>query len=205
MAGPETPQQPREGFIAVGRVLRPWGLQGALKVESLTDFPDRFEPGERLWLLGAERVVAESRWQKGALFLKLAGIDDPDAAERLRGALLEAPESSLRPLDEGEYYNHQLIGLSVRTGAGEELGEVRELLPTGGNAVLVVRGPGGETLLPFIDQVVKSVDLAAGRIVVDLVDGLPNIPAPPVAAPAKRYQRGPRRPRPLTHRPTPAE
>lgn len=165
-------QQPRDGFIAVGRVLRPWGLQGDVKVESLTDFPDRFEYGERLWLLGTEREVEYARWQKGALYLKLAGIDDADAAETTRGGLLEAPEATLRPLQPGEFYEHQLVGLLVSAGDGDALGDVREVLPTGGNAVLVVHGPRGELLIPFIEQVVKSVDLVARQITVELLDGM---------------------------------
>lgn len=190
----------------MGRVLRPWGLQGDLKVESLSDFPDRFAPGARLWLLGAERRVEQSRWQKGALFLKLAGVDDATAAERLRGALLETPETDLRPLPPDEYYNHQLIGLSVRSTTGDDLGTVQEVLPTGGNAVLVARGAGGETLLPFIHQVVRSVDISAGQIVVQLVEGLPETPAAGAGETVRTgFQRGPRRVRQVTRRPKPAQ
>lgn len=169
--------EPREGYVAVGRVLRPWGLRGDLKVESMTDFPDRFEDGQRLWLAGREHVVEASRWQKGLLYLKLRGIDDPDDAEPFRDELLEVPEDALHPLDEDEFYHHQLTGLQVNTTADEPLGEVVEVLATGGNAVLVVRGPLGEVLLPFIDDVIRAVDLPAGRITVELIDGLLTPPS----------------------------
>ena len=187
-------REPRDGFVAVGRVLRPWGLRGDLKVESLTDFPDRFAPGQPLWLDGVERTVERVRTQKGALYVKLAGIDDATVAEAFRGHYLEVPESALRVLDEDEFYHHELIGLQVRTSDGSDLGRVVELLPTGGNVVLVVRGPRGEVLLPFVEDVVRLVDVQGGVITVELMEGLVDAPAPP-RAPRPRARRPARVPR----------
>lgn len=170
---PQPPREPREGYVAVGRVARPWGLRGDLKVDPLTDFPEeRFAPDASLWLDGVERMVEHARSQKGALYVKLTGIDDVTAAEAYRGLLLEVPESSLPPLDEDEYYHHQLVGLRAVTADGDELGLVAEVLSTGGNPVLLVRGPAGEAALPFIDDVVKAVDLDAGTLIVELMEGL---------------------------------
>lgn len=165
-------QEPREGYVAVGRVQRPWGLHGDVKVESLTDFPDRFAPGARLWVAGAERAIERSRSHKGEIYLKLRGIADPDQAATLRGELLEVAEADLHPLPEGDYYHYQLEGLSVRTTDGETLGTVAEVLQPGGNAVLLVRGPRGEVLVPFIDDVIRRVDLDGGRIEIELIEGL---------------------------------
>lgn len=164
--------EPREGFVAIGRVRRPWGLRGEIKAEPLTDFPDRFDPGARLWVAGVERTVERSRTQKGDLYLKLSGFDDPESAEALRDELLEIPESSLHQLEEDEFYNHQLIGLSVHTTTGETLGTVAELLDPGPNTVLVVRGERGEILIPFIDDVVQRVDIAGGVIEIEVIEGL---------------------------------
>jgi 16S rRNA processing protein RimM len=185
---PRLSPEPREGFVAVGRIVRPWGLRGDVKVQSLTDVPERFDPGSTLWLAGTRRTVAAAREHRGALYLKLAGVDDAEAAEALRGELLEVPERELAPLDEDEFYNFQLIGLDVRTDAGDVLGRVAEVLPTGGNAVLVVRGDRGELLLPFIDEVVQTVDLAAGLMTVTLIEGLVDDtpPKPPRQATWKR-------------------
>lgn len=169
---PSSRQEPREGFIAVGRVLRPWGLRGDLKVQSLTDFPERFDPGSRLWLAERERTVERSRSQTGALYVKFSGIADATDAERYRGLLIEVPEAALPPLDVNEFYHHQLVGLRVTLGDGEDLGTVREVLATGGNAVLVVDGPRGEVLLPFIEDVVRSVNLTEGVVTAELIDGL---------------------------------
>jgi 16S rRNA processing protein RimM len=165
-------REPREGYVAVGRVLRPWGLRGEVKVQPLTDFPDRFEPGAELWAGGTRRTVERGRFHKGELYLKLAGFDTPEAAEAIRDELLEVPESDLHALEEGDFYHYQLEGLSVQTTAGEPLGSVREVLEPGGNAVLVVGGERGEILVPFIDDVIRNVNLAAGLIEVDLIEGL---------------------------------
>jgi 16S rRNA processing protein RimM len=177
---PRRDLEPREGFVAVGRVVRPWGLRGDLKLESLTDFPeDRFAPDASLWLDGVERTVEHARSQKGALYVKLSGIEDATAAEAYRGLLLEVPEASLPPLEADEYYHHQLVGLRVVTTDGIELGTVAEVLPTGGNPVLLVRGAAGEAALPFVDDVVKRVDLEGGSVTVELMEGL--LPEPKAA------------------------
>ena len=189
--------QPRDGFLAVGLIARPWGIHGDMKVESLTDFPDRFAPGSRLWVQEVERVVVASRWQKGAVYLRFAGIDDPEAAAELRGAVVEVPEAERHTLADDEYYHYQLAGATVQTTAGETLGAVAEVLEPGGNAVLVVRGERGEVLLPFIDDVIKLVDLASGLIEVELMDGL--LPEPS----ATRPPRPARAPRPRRRQPAP--
>lgn len=183
-------REPREGYVAVGRIVRPWGLRGDVKVESLTDFPERFAPGARLWAAGTARTVERSRSHKGDLYLKLSGFDDPEQAEALRDELLEVPEAELHALPEGDYYHYQIEGLHVHTVAGHDLGTVAEVLQPGGNAVLVVHGARGEVLIPFIDDVVRRVDLDAGMIEIDPIDGLlPERRQATVARPRARRQR----------------
>jgi 16S rRNA processing protein RimM len=172
------PREPREGYIAVGRVLRPWGLRGDVKVESLTDFPERFAPGSTVWVDGERRTVEGSRWRGDTVYVKLSGVNSPEEAERVRGALLEVPESERRPLPEGEFYEDELLGLTVRTTDGETLGKVAELLNPGPNSVLVVRGERGEILIPFIEDVIRRVDPVEGVIEIDLVEGLVVEPRP---------------------------
>lgn len=168
----EQQQEPRAGFIAVGRIVRPWGLDGDVKTEVLTDFPERFEAGNRVWAGGIERGIQAARSHKGALYLKLSGIDTPEEAESLRDAWLEIPESQQHALPEGDFYQHQLIGLPVRTVGGEELGSVAEVFDTGPHSVLVVHGSRGEVLVPFIEDVVRRVDLAASIIEIDPLEGM---------------------------------
>jgi 16S rRNA processing protein RimM len=161
------PQAGTPGFVAVGRVGAPWSVRGDVKVQPLTDFPERFQPGAALWVGGERREVRRSRWNRGLVYICLAGVEGRDAAEELRGALLEVPEADLMPLPEGQYYQFQVIGLEVQTPQGAVLGRVAEILSTPSNDVYVVRGGPRELLLPAIEDVVKEVDLEAGRLVVE--------------------------------------
>ena len=165
--------EPREGFRAIGRVERPWGLLGEIKVLPLTDFPERFDPGARLFVGAAQRRVLRSRWQKGRVFLALEGVERVEAAESLRGELLEVPADDTPAFAEGEYYIDELEGCEVVTGAGESLGTLREVLQPGANDVYVVARPGQRDLLvPALRDVVVSVDVASKRITVELPEGL---------------------------------
>jgi 16S rRNA processing protein RimM len=153
--------------VAVGRVGAPWGIHGDLKVQPLTDFPERFQPGAVLWLRGHSYEVTRSRRSRGIFYLGLSGIDSRDAAQELGGSLLEIPETELTPLPEGQYYQFQVIGLEVRTPDGEHLGRVADILSTPSNDVYIVRGGPKELLIPAIEDVVIEVDVAGGRLVVE--------------------------------------
>lgn len=169
---PSRPQPPR--YLAIGRVLRPWGVRGEVKVEILTDWPERFALLEHVYL-GEEAMpcrLERVRLHQGYALLKLAGYDDRSAAEALRDQLVQIAHEEAMPLDEGEYYVYQIEGLEVWTDEGESLGRVVEVLFTGSNEVYVVHGPRGEVLIPAIADVVLKVDLEGGRLVVHLMDGL---------------------------------
>ena len=155
------------GFVAVGLIVAPWGVRGDVKVEPLTDFPDRFRPGAPLWLQGQRVSVQRSRSSRGYVYLALEGVSTRQDAEALRQRLLEVPEAELKPLRQGQYYHFQLVGLEVFTTNGRGLGRVEEILSTGANDVFIVRGPAGEILLPAIDDVVREVDLEGRRMVVE--------------------------------------
>jgi 16S rRNA processing protein RimM len=159
-------------YVAVGRILGPWGLQGELKVEPLTDFPERFAVGCNLYLDGVAHSIERCRWRKGKVYIKLSSIDSASAAEALRQRFLELPEEELKPLPEDEYYQFQILGLKVRTTEGQPLGKVSQILSTGSNDVFVVHGEGGELLIPAVDDVIKGIDLNKGWMEVELVEGL---------------------------------
>lgn len=161
-------REPDEGFVAVGRVLAPFGLHGEIKVQSLTDNPRRWKPGSRLWFGRRQATVKSSREAQGYVFLKLEGFPDRTSVEPLRHAIIQVPESELPTLPAGEHYRFQLVGLRVEDRQGHPLGVVEEVLETGANDVLRVRTPDGrELLLAALPDVIVSVDLKAGRIVVD--------------------------------------
>jgi len=106
------------------------------------------------------------------LLLKLGGCDDRNGADELRGMLVQIPLKEAAPLEEGEYYHFQLIGVRVETESGEWLGQVVEVLETGANDVYVVRGPWGEVLLPAVNDVILELDLELRRMVVHLLPGM---------------------------------
>ena len=162
-----SPQTGTPGYVAVGWIAAPWGVRGDLKVQPLTDFPERFQRGAALWVRGRRIEVQRSRWSRGFVYLSLSGIDSRNAAEELRGALLEVRERDLTPLPEGQYYRFQVIGLEVRTPEGRSLGRVADILSTASNDVYVVRGGPQELLIPAIEDVVKEVNLEGGRLVVE--------------------------------------
>jgi 16S rRNA processing protein RimM len=158
--------------VSIGRVSSAHGVHGEVKVQPLTDFPERFDAGQTFWLDGKQRVIERSRWQKGTVVLKVEGIETRDAVEALRGHELQVPEPEELPEDEGIYYQHDIIGLKVEDTAGEALGRVTDVLSTGANDVYVVRGPKGEVLLPAVEDVVHEIDVPGGRMVVELLPGL---------------------------------
>lgn len=158
--------------LAVARVLGIWGRQGHVKIESLSDIPDRFANGARFFI-GEQAYVSEGSRQQGkTLIIKLQGVDNRSAAEELQGAILETPLSESPGLPEGTYFQHQIIGLEVWTSDGRDLGKVATIISTGSNDVYVVQGPDGEVLIPATSDVVSQVDMKAGRITVETIPGL---------------------------------
>jgi 16S rRNA processing protein RimM len=168
------PIEPR--FLAIGRIARPHGVQGEMAVEILTDFPERFDTIEVVYLGDALEATAwqvrATRWNKERILLTLQGCEDRTAAERLRGLLVQIPIEEAMTLPEDEYYAHELIGLDVVTVEGEDLGRVSDVLFTAANDIYVVVGPRGQILLPAIADVIDRVDLDAGQMVVRLLEGL---------------------------------
>lgn len=166
-------RMPRDGFRAIGLVERPRGLKGEIKALPLTDFPERFETGARVFIAGQPRTVARSNWQNGRVYLYIDGVADRDLAETLRGELIEIPEDERPRNAESFWYIDEIEGLRVETTGGDELGIVREVLQTGANDVYIVdRGQRRDLLVPALADVVRRVDLESSTMTVDLPDGL---------------------------------
>ncbi|HUZ56376.1 MAG TPA: ribosome maturation factor RimM [Streptosporangiaceae bacterium] len=166
--------------LVVGRVGRPHGLRGEVTVEVRTDDPDqRFAAGSLLATVPAERgplTVAGSHWHSGRLLVQFEGYADRDAAGTLRDTLLAIDSDQLAPLEDPEdFYDHDLIGLTVVTVAGEQVGAVADVLHHGQD-LLVIEGAGprsgAQILVPFVAALVPQVDVAAGRLVIDPPPGL---------------------------------
>lgn len=148
-------------------------MDGYLKVEASTDFPERFAPGSVLYLGDQPTVVQRSRSTKGRVVVKLDVVDDRTQAESLRGRLLTVPPDQLKPLGEGSYYHFQIIGIGVWSDQGEFLGTLTQILSTGSNDVYVVTGDSRkELLLPAIAESILEVDLRENRMTVRVPEGL---------------------------------
>jgi 16S rRNA processing protein RimM len=164
-------QAPPE-FLIVGHILAPWGIKGEVKVEVVTAFPERFAPQKLVYLNARPLEIESCRPHKQHLVVKLATIDSIEDAEKLRGQDLTIPGSELYLLPEGQYYTFQLIGLNVVTTEGENLGKITDIMTTTSNDVYIVEGKRGEVLIPAIEDVVKSIDLAKGEMVIEAIEGL---------------------------------
>jgi 16S rRNA processing protein RimM len=166
--------------LAVGQVVGAHGLRGELKVQLHTDDPHRFRHLERVFigLEGEEpevRSLQGYRLHKGRALLQLEGCDDRATAQALRGYFVLVPLAEAIPLEDGEYFEHQILELEVWTVSDEFLGQVAEIIYTGANEVYVVRNTAAdrrEILIPAIEDVVLEVDLEARRLLVALPDGL---------------------------------
>jgi 16S rRNA processing protein RimM len=161
--------------IAAGRIIKPFGVKGWVRVSSMSSNPERFKPGNSFMLEGAESrprlSIESSENRQGGIVVKFEGIDDRDAAAKLGGKLLLLEPEELGAAPEDSFWEHELLGLSVKTAEGIELGKVAEVMETGANDVLVVRGHG-EHLVPLIEEVVKRVDLENRVMIIEAVPGL---------------------------------
>jgi len=152
--------------VRVGFVRRAVGLGGELEVEPLGENPGRFVPGSLLRLAGRQVEVEQAQPGGPVVRLKLVGVGDRDAADRLRGQYLEVSGSDVPSLPEGAYYQWQLVGLGVVDPSGQPLGRLEEVLEYPANDVYRVVNGGAEILVPAVREVVREVDLDGGRMVV---------------------------------------
>jgi 16S rRNA processing protein RimM len=168
-------KRPEPHYLAVGRILRPHGVRGELRVEILTDFPEHLTEVQTLYVGKQRRVytLKKMRFHQDIILMTLTECPDRNTAETLRGELIEIAVEDAVPLEEDEYYHYQLIGLCVETDEGDVLGEVVEVFEApGANDVLIVHGPRGEILLPAIEDVILDIDFDAQKIQVHLLPGL---------------------------------
>ncbi|MFT5258637.1 MAG: 16S rRNA processing protein RimM [Saprospiraceae bacterium] len=158
--------------ITLGKIQGPQGLKGWVKVYSYT------RPAENIFTYGhwqllskvSEKVEIEQFAANGSkLSVKLAKVDDRNAAELLKNATIVVDQTQLEPLQSEEFYWHQLVGLKVVDSNEHLLGTVKELIETGANDVLVIEGEKGNALkaIPWVPDVIKKTDLEAGVISVD--------------------------------------
>jgi len=163
-------------WVAVGRVARAHGVKGEVAVLPLSEVEARFREGSRLFVgEGSSRTltVVSSRPHRQRLLVTFEELRDRAEAEALGGAYLFVPSDSSPSLPPGQYWPHQLVGCEVETAGGRALGRCREVIHTPANDVWAIEGAdGSEVLIPALKDVVRTVDIDAGRIVVEAIPGL---------------------------------
>lgn len=158
--------------VIVGRVGSTWGLSGWVKVQILSDSPNRFTVNSRFFTDDRILVIEDLKTLDKSIVIKFHDISDPEDAKALRDQYLYIDRDQIEPLPQGVYYHFQILGIEVVTSDGENLGEVIEILNTGSNDVYVVRKDSKEILIPGIKNVVVNVDLPGNSMIVDLPEGL---------------------------------
>ena len=158
-----------EKRITIGRIGAPHGIRGEVRVIPLTDFTDRFERLKEV-MAGDEVLSVESvKYHKQFVLLRFREYPNREDVMRLNGRLLTVSRSEAMPLEEGEYYTFDIVGLAVETPDGRPLGKVEQVLRTGSNDVYVVRGAEGhEILIPALKRVVREINIEEGRMVAEL-------------------------------------
>jgi 16S rRNA processing protein RimM len=184
-------------LLVVGQIGKPHGIRGEVSVAVRTDEPEeRFAAGSVFvtevprdrrvstgpasgspgieYKVPAELTLESLRWHQGRVIAQFEGVHDRNVADALRGVLLQVDSDSVAvPDDPDEFHDHQLVGLSVVSVGGDVLGEVDRIDHAPASDLIVLRKAGGGTaLIPFVSQLVPTVDLAGGRVLVDLPEGL---------------------------------
>ncbi|GIV97243.1 MAG: ribosome maturation factor RimM [Herpetosiphonaceae bacterium] len=161
---------PGDDFLLIGTIVAPHGVRGEVKVMSATDRPDAVRRVKQIYIGSTYRLLHLRRFvehKPGVLILGFEEVRTREEAEALRGRELFIAESDAAPLEEDEYFLHQLPGMEVVTIDGVSIGRVSEVLVTGANEVLVIKAEQREVLVPMIKEVVKRLDLDGGVIEID--------------------------------------
>ena len=157
--------------LLAAEVGKPHGLSGDVFVVPISDDPDRFATGSRLMREdGTTLTVASARMHGNRMLVRFEEAGDRNLAEALRGRLYVSA-AEVRPLPEGEFWPHQLIGCSV-SGPDGSIGEVAEVIPGTTQDLLRIDGPGGPILIPLVKEIVVDVDVTGRRVVIDPPEGL---------------------------------
>lgn len=167
-------------FLSVGKIANTHGIRGELKIFPFTDFPEiRFAAGKELLLISPEDgaklkvKIVSSREQKNIYVVKLDGYENINEVEKYKGWDVKVPRTEAVEAEDNAYYFHEIMGCAVITPEGEELGTIVDILTPGANDVWVVKRKGGkELLIPFIEDVVKEVNIAEKTVRVEIMEGL---------------------------------
>jgi 16S rRNA processing protein RimM len=176
---PDKSSQPY--YLILGEILRPHGIRGELRMKVLTDYPERLINELKTVYIGKNPQESDAtpyqiqtaRFHQDYLLLQLQEISDRNDAELLRGQLVMVDFENAVPLEEDEFYLFELIGLTVKSTKGEEIGTIQDIMETGANDVYVVKGRKyGELLIPAHEETLIDVDVQAGFVIMDIPFGI---------------------------------
>ncbi|WP_430609799.1 ribosome maturation factor RimM [Enterococcus sp. DIV0876] len=165
-------------YLNVGKIVNTHGIRGEVRVISQTDFPEqRYRKGKQLTLFrenqpALDLIVSGHRKHKNFDLLTFEGYPNINDVEPFRNGILKVSKEDLAQLEENEFYYHDIIGLTVLEGE-QVIGKVKEILSPGANDVWVIQRKGKkDALIPYIESVVKEIDLAKGQVQVEIPEGL---------------------------------
>lgn len=158
-------------YLVVGRIVKPQGIKGELKIFAITDYVKRFDELDYIYVekdgIYSKMQIKSKRYSGKYVFLMLDGINDRNAAENMRNIYLFIDRSQLRQLPKDTYYMEDLIGMKVFNNYQELLGELVDIIETGSNDVYVVRNNNKELLVPALKRVVTIVDTEIRKMIID--------------------------------------
>lgn len=167
-----------EKMFTVGKIINTHGIKGEVKVHRISDFDERFDVGEKLFVIMENKQpiqveIVGHRIHKGFDLILLKGFESINDVEPLKNSYLKITEEQLTELEENEYYYHEIINCNVFLNTGEKVGIIKEILSPGANDVWVVKPEKGkDILIPYINDVVKEIDIDAKKVVIEPIEGL---------------------------------
>ncbi len=173
-------RSPDDSLLPVGKVLRPHGLRGLLRIQVYAESDAIFERAGKVYLRGEggegkEFTFDSSQPVKANFILKLEELASLNEAEKYRGAEILVRRDALPPREDDEYFWFELLGLDVLLENGESLGSIVDIISTGGHDTYVVKGRKGEILIPGTHETVKEVDLERRKMTISPLEGLLDI------------------------------
>ena len=158
--------------LLAAKIVNTHGIRGEVKAVYYTDSPKFFEDIKKIYLGDEEFTLTGSRAHKGAVLLKLSGIDSIEAAEKLIGKEISTKREEA-PLPDGQFFIVDIIGCTVLSEEEEPIGKITDVFPTGSNDVFEVLLPGGKkAYIPNIHDVVKKIDIDNKDVTIHVMEGL---------------------------------
>ncbi|WP_440895287.1 ribosome maturation factor RimM [Amphibacillus sp. Q70] len=166
-------------YFNVGKIVNTHGIKGEVKVVRITDFEQRFKPGNQLYLFLKDKsepikvTIQKHRKHKQFDMLLFEDFTSINEVEHFKEGILKIPATDQHSLEEGSYYYHEIIGCDVKTTSGESLGKISEILAPGANDVWVVKRKNDKDLLiPYIEPIVKEVNVKENYVIIEPMEGL---------------------------------